>query len=127
MSRIRIGKFLLFFRTVIRRETDGHLTRKPRSPSGSRQDGASQEEHENPRTGARAMKKTVLIAAILLGSLGAGVAMADDDECYVPMTNWQSRDAVQKMAEGRGWTVRRIKTEDGCYEIKGRDENGREI
>src|SRR5690349_10795740 len=73
------------------------------------------------------MKRTVLIAAILLGSLGAGVAMADDDECYVPMANWQPREAVQKMAEGRGWTVRRIKTEDGCYGIKGRDENGREI
>lgn len=72
------------------------------------------------------MKKAVLIAAILLSPLGAGAAMADDD-CNVPMANWQPREAVQKMAEERGWTVRRIKTDDGCYEIEGQDENGREI
>lgn len=73
------------------------------------------------------MKRTVLIAAILLGALAPGVAMADEDDCNVPMANWQPREAVQKMAEARGWTVRRIKTDDGCYEIKGRDETGREI
>jgi hypothetical protein len=73
------------------------------------------------------MKKTILIAAILTASLGAGVALAEDDDCNVPMADWQPREAVQKMAEARGWTVRRIKTDDGCYEIKGRDENGREI
>ncbi len=73
------------------------------------------------------MKTMVLIATILLGPLGAGMAMAGDKDCFVPMANWQPRDAVRKMAEARGWTVRRIKTDDGCYEIKGRDENGREI
>ncbi|MCI2395714.1 PepSY domain-containing protein [Aliiroseovarius sp. N1F302] len=31
------------------------------------------------------------------------------------------------MAEKQGWTVRRIKTDDGCYEIKGRDAQGRQI
>lgn len=73
------------------------------------------------------MKTTVLIAAILLSPLGAGMAMADDDDCNVPMANWQPREAVQKMAEAQGWTVRRIKTDDGCYEIKGQDESGRKI
>jgi hypothetical protein len=75
------------------------------------------------------MKKsftTILIAGI--ASLAAiGVSYADDDDCTVPMVNWQSREAVQKMAEGLGWTVRRIKIDDGCYEIKGRDTQGREI
>ncbi len=73
------------------------------------------------------MKAKALITALLLGSLGTSVALADDDECNVPMADWQPRDAVQAMAEERGWTVRRIKTDDGCYEIRGRDEQGREI
>jgi hypothetical protein len=29
------------------------------------------------------------------------------------------------MAEAQGWTVRRIKIDDGCYEIDGRDAKGR--
>lgn len=73
------------------------------------------------------MKRTVLIAAILLGSLAPGVAMADDDDCKVPMAQWQPREAVVDMAKARGWTVRRIKIDDGCYEIRGQDENGRAI
>ena len=72
--------------------------------------------------------KKYLIAVTLLASLGgAGVVLADDDDCRVPMADWQPREAVQKMAEAQGWTVRRIKTDDGCYEIKGRDAQGREI
>ena len=50
-----------------------------------------------------------------------------DGDCRVPMADWQPREAVQKMAETQGWTVRRIKTDDGCYEIKGRDRDNREI
>ena len=51
----------------------------------------------------------------------------DDYDCQVPMTDWQSREAVQAMAEKQGWTVRRIKTDDGCYKIKGTDAQGRKI
>ena len=72
--------------------------------------------------------KTYLMAATLLAGFGAaGMALADDDDCRVPMAKWQPREAVQQMAEAQGWTVRRIKTDDGCYEIKGRDSDGREI
>ncbi|WP_322988336.1 PepSY domain-containing protein [Hoeflea sp.] len=72
--------------------------------------------------------KRYLIAITLIGGLGgAGIALADDDDCRVPMADWQPREAVQKMAEAQGWTVRRIKADDGCYEIDGRDAQGREI
>ena len=52
--------------------------------------------------------------------------MADDD-CVVPMADWQPRDAVLRMAADKGWSVRRIKIDDGCYEIDGRDAEGRGI
>ena len=71
------------------------------------------------------MKKTVTILAFL-AALPAGMALADDD-CFVPMADWQPRDAVAQLAEENGWTVRRIKIDDGCYEIKGRDAQGRAI
>ena len=31
------------------------------------------------------------------------------------------------MQEARGWTVQRLKVDDGCYQIKGIDADGREI
>ena len=71
------------------------------------------------------MKKTLAILGCL-AVLPVGVAMADDD-CVVPMADWQPRDAVLRMAADKGWSVRRIKIDDGCYEIDGRDAEGRGI
>ncbi len=70
------------------------------------------------------MMKNIAAASLLLALAGAGPAMADDDDCHVPMSQWQPREAVQKMAEERGWQVSRIKIDDGCYEIRGVDETG---
>lgn len=60
----------------------------------------------------------------LVAVLAAAPAMASDD-CDVPIERWQSRDAVQQMAAGKNWQIQRLKIDDGCYEIRGRDENGR--
>lgn len=73
------------------------------------------------------MKKSLMTVALLSGVVVTGAAHADDGDCNVPMANWQPREAIQNMAEAQGWTVRRIKTDDGCYEIDGRDAQGREI
>ena len=71
------------------------------------------------------MKKTLTILGFLAVLL-AGAALADED-CFVPMADWQPRDAVVRLAEEYGWTVRRIKIDDGCYEIDGSDVEGRRI
>jgi hypothetical protein len=71
------------------------------------------------------MKKTLSILGLLV-LLPAGAALADDD-CFVPMANWQPREAVARLAEQNGWTVRRIKIDDVCYEIDGSDGAGRSI
>ena len=71
------------------------------------------------------MKKTLTILGFL-AAFPADVALADDG-CFVPMADWQPRDAVARLAEKNGWTVRRIKIDDGCYEIDGRDAQGRRI
>ncbi|KFI26056.1 MULTISPECIES: PepSY domain-containing protein [Paracoccaceae] len=71
------------------------------------------------------MRKTLTILAFLT-VLPAGAALADDD-CFVPMADWQPREAVAEFALAQGWEVRRIKIDDGCYEIDGRDATGRAI
>ena len=70
------------------------------------------------------MKK--LAAFSILAGLAAGPVLADD-ECFVSMADWQPREAVEALAVEQGWTIGRIKIDDGCYEVKGRDADGREI
>jgi hypothetical protein len=72
------------------------------------------------------MKRYLMTATVLAGLAGAGAAFAGDD-CRVPKADWQSRDAVAAMAAKQGWTAPRIETDDGCYEVKARDAQGRDV
>lgn len=71
------------------------------------------------------MKHALTILSFLV-AFPAGGALAEDD-CFVPMADWQPREAVARLAEENGWTIRRIKIDDGCYEINGSDAEGRRI
>lgn len=71
------------------------------------------------------MRKAVTILG-LLAVLPAAAALADHDHSS-PMADWQPRRAVARLAEENGWTVERIKIDDGYYEIDGSDAAGRPI
>ena len=71
------------------------------------------------------MTKTLTMLAVLI-LLPAGAALAGDD-CFVPMSLWQPRAAVIALAAQNNWTLRRIKIDDGCYQIDGTDAQGRRI
>lgn len=58
--------------------------------------------------------------------LPVGQALADDG-CFAPMADWKPKEAVAALAARNGWTVRRIKIDDGCYEIDGTDAEGQRI
>ena len=72
------------------------------------------------------MRKTLIILAFIV-AWPTGAALAEEDGCFVPMSDWQPREAVARLAESKGWRVRRIKIDDGCYEIDGRDAQGRAL
>lgn len=71
--------------------------------------------------------KTILTAFALIALVPAGAALADDDDCRAPRDQWQPREAVMQLAQQNGWTVHDFEIDDGCYEIEGRDAQGREI
>lgn len=71
------------------------------------------------------MRQTLTILAFL-ATLPASAALAEGD-CFVPIADWQPREAVAQFAVVQGWEVQRIKIDDGCYEIDGRDAQGRMI
>jgi hypothetical protein len=73
------------------------------------------------------LAKSLIAALLALGGVaGPQLAQArDHDECNAPVNQWQPRDAVRDMARQKGWRVERVKIDDGCYEIKGQDADGR--
>lgn len=71
--------------------------------------------------------KLTLATLVLITALPAGAVLADDDDCFVPQSQWQPREAALKVAEENGWTVREFEIDDGCYKIEGRDKDGRRI
>ena len=64
--------------------------------------------------------------SVLALSLGLAVLpLWADDDCDAPVHRWQSREAVRQMAAQQGWQIQRLKIDDGCYEIRGTDSQGR--
>jgi len=62
-----------------------------------------------------------------LAVITAGGGAVASEKCFVPVADWQPRAAVAELAAENGWSVRRIKIDDGCYEIKGRNKTGQSI
>lgn len=61
--------------------------------------------------------RSIALAILVL----AGQPVWAEDECDAPSETWQPRSAVRDLAERNGWRIDRLKIDDGCYEIRGRD------
>ena len=72
------------------------------------------------------MKRILFPTVIALSTLAAGTALASE-RCTAPMAEWQPREALQQKLESEGWKVRRIKTEDGCYEAYAFNADGKRV
>lgn len=67
--------------------------------------------------------KILAPAAIIAALSIPGFAHADSD-CHSPMSEWHPRETVTAFMTGLGITTDRLKVDDGCYEIRGRDVDG---
>ncbi|WP_368484282.1 PepSY domain-containing protein [Thalassospira lucentensis] len=80
------------------------------------------------------LSKSTLSAAIafaLLTAASLGVASspahADDDMCNVPKADWKTKEALREKLTAEGWDVRKVKTEDGCFEVYAIDAKGKKV
>ena len=64
--------------------------------------------------------------AVLAALAGSGAAFADTD-CTDPIAQWKPREALRQEVEQRGWTVQRIKVDDGCYQVRATDRKGNRV
>jgi len=75
------------------------------------------------------MKKPITIlafsASILLSSYSFADGLATCDSG--PESGWQSKEVLTKQLTDQGWKVRRIKVDQGCYEVYALDENGKRV
>ena len=62
----------------------------------------------------------------LLAVLAAGPALAAET-CTAPQDQWRPIEELKTQLETKGWTVNNVKTEDGCYEVYGKDEAGKRV
>lgn len=67
-----------------------------------------------------------ILTLIMFTTITASAAHAAE-RCDVPTDQWQPREALQKKLEAEGWTVEKIKTEDGCYEAYATNAKGKKI
>ena len=70
------------------------------------------------------MRMPIFAVAVLLVLLASSGARADSD-CNAPVQDWQPREVLRQQLEQQGWQVHRIKVDDGCYEVRGIDAEGR--
>lgn len=67
------------------------------------------------------LRRGLLALSLIAATLPAWA----DDDCDAPVERWQSREAVRQMAVREGWQIQRLKIDDGCYELRGTDAQGR--
>lgn len=65
-----------------------------------------------------------IVTAIALFTSGAALA---DDDCRSPMADWQSREAAASYVAGLGIGPDRLRIDDRCYEVRGRDSDGNSV
>ena len=67
---------------------------------------------------------TAAVLLITTTSAGAtGLATCESG----PKEGWQASTKLEQMLKDKGWTVRRIKEDGGCYEVYGLDEKGQRV
>lgn len=70
------------------------------------------------------MKKTSFALGFLFVAAAMPLAAEASTRCKVPMGDWLPKEQVEQRLISQGWTIDRLKTDDGCYKIYGKNPQG---
>jgi hypothetical protein len=71
--------------------------------------------------------KTPILTAMLVSVATVSGAHADTHCPRVPVDRWMSEQQIRERATALGLEVRKVKIDDGCYEVKARNRDGRKL
>jgi hypothetical protein len=71
------------------------------------------------------MQQILLAVFFLISSQAGATGFATCDSG--PREGWQAQDKLTAMLKEKGWQVRRIKEDGGCYEVYGMNEKGERV
>lgn len=63
------------------------------------------------------------LTAYAPAALATGLATCDSG----PKTGWKSTEELTKQLTDKGWQIRRIKEDGGCYEVYAMDDKGQRV
>jgi hypothetical protein len=77
----------------------------------------------------RKFRSVLPVALVLLGAVAVVTpTLAADEECpQHPQSEWMSQEAITAKAKELGYDVRGVKADDGCYQVKGYDKDGKRV
>ena len=75
------------------------------------------------------MRTILTFSSLALAVTAAAPALASDDaKCgNAPRDQWMSEDAIKAKGTEMGYDVRRVKVDDGCYELYAIDNDGTKV
>lgn len=65
----------------------------------------------------------IFISTLAADVLATGLATCDSGS----PEKWQPREKLENILKERGWNVRRIKVDGGCYEVYALDDKGERV
>lgn len=68
---------------------------------------------------------TALCALLLAAPFAGATGLATCDSG--PKEGWQPSAKLEQQLKDKGWTVRKIKVDGGCYEVYGLDDKGKRV
>lgn len=72
------------------------------------------------------MKRQLLTLCLTLATAGAFAQHAERCE-PIPKNEWKPQAELERKLKNEGWTISRVKIENGCYEVYGKNAAGRKM
>jgi hypothetical protein len=73
------------------------------------------------------MKRQLLIALLSLAAAGSAFAQHAEKCEPIPKEDWKPQAELERKLKNEGWTISRVKIENGCYEVYGKNAVGKKM